>query len=153
MELDPNKNYGEDPGLLTQNFVDHVKTLIEKKNPGAEAMIFIIYDFIDARHFRYCHDYADGRTPDNSETRRLIQNGTLALHYLMNLTTNFGVKLKAMDPPYHGVAYTDSFKKWHQFWATHYNSLSDSQKNDMMDAIMQDRDLSSFLPEKAWNEE
>lgn len=152
MQFDTNRNYGKEPGLLQQNFVDLVNDLIEMKHPGAEPLIYVMYDYVDKNHFRDVHDYEDGRTPDTPEIRNLIQNGKLALHYLMNLTTNYGVELKPMEPPYHGVAPTNSFKKWHQFWNTHYESLSDTQKSGLMDAIIQKRDASRFLPVKSWND-
>ena len=153
MQFETNKIYGEEPGLLQQSFLDLVKDLIQQKHPGAEMLIYIMYDYIDAHHFRNVHDYADGRTPDTPEVKNSIQNGMFALHYLMNLTTNFGVELKPMEPPYQGVAATDSFKKWHQFWAAHYESLSDTQKSGLMDAIIKKSDVSPYIPVKSWNEE
>ena len=74
------------------------------------------------------------------------------LEYLTYYTRKFGVEFD--NEPIFGkhIEQSESFKKWYEFWKNYFSSLDLDTYKKLEKEVKIGNDVSSFLPNKSWNE-
>ena len=74
------------------------------------------------------------------------------LEYLVYFTRKFGVVFDYEPTEEKHVESSDSYKSWYCFWRHHFESMSEDEYDAFIEAKNFGRDVSSFMPEKSWQE-
>ena len=92
------------------------------------------------------------RNPQFYVTREQLINSRYNLEYLVYFTRKFGVMFDSIPTEIDHVENSESYKSWYEFWRKHFESMSEEEYNEFVEAKYYGKDISKFMPEKSWQE-